>query len=748
MTLPPANVWASSPPYEMQEQGLEFPAPTGFHVVSAKQHLHRAVLPIRVNHPDAAVEVTLEPTAPVPRGWCRVEIDFPPEGLVDVAVQLRCSDGSQFWHRLTTIDRNCFILTVRIGGLLNSVMLRISGSGYLTRPLKFNLKRIDPVGWVNEVLAKARSVLAVRGFGIVHSAANFARALMRPIPMVISPSAASTGEIPFHTWMRIFDEKPEEHRRRHEERLRSLKRKPLISCLATLSSVNELLLVRLADSMNSQIYPQWELIVAVPESVRTSAAEFLLSKGLDQRFFRIMDSRHDESSTLTALLEEAGGEYVLRLPEAALLRSNALLELALTVALYPEAKIVYSDEDRIDDNGQRREPKFKPAWSPDFLPAYDYIGHLVLISRNTLLEVGGWRANCFESINHDLVLRIASRTEARAILHIAKILISIASKEAASLNRAAVERMLREHVERCGLEADPVWREEVALPQLRYRIPVPAPIVSLIIPTRDRADLLEVCVRSIMARTNYNSIEILIVDNGSVEDRTQQLFSELGCQPRIRILPSPGEFNYSALNNLAAREAKGTILGLLNNDVEVLHADWLEEMVSLAVRPQVGCVGAKLLYPDGRVQHAGVYLGVGKLAAHAYRFAPANIRGQLNRMATIQNVSAVTAACLLIRKSLFEEVRGFDEELKVALSDVDLCLKVRAAGYLNLWTPFAELVHHESPSRGHDTTVAKAKRFAHEQRVLSARWGEQLLSDPYCSSHLSTDHVDFSVRVH
>jgi GT2 family glycosyltransferase len=732
----------------MQEQGLEFPAPTGFHVVSARQHLRRAVLPIRVSHPDAAVEVTLEPTAPMRRGWCRIEIDFPPQGLVDVAVQLRCSDGSQFWHRLTAIDRNCFILTVRIGGVLNSVALRISGSGYLTRPLKFNFKRVDPVGWVSEVLAKARSVVADRGLGVVRSAANFARALMRPIPIVISPSAANKGESPFHTWMRIFDEKPEEHRRRHEERLRSLKRRPLISCLATLSSVNELLLVRLAHSMNSQIYPQWELIVAVPEAGRTLAAESLLSKGLDQRCFRIVAARHDESSTLAALLEPAAGTYVLQLPEAALLRSNALLELALTVALYPEAKIVYSDEDQIDDNGQRREPKFKPAWSPDFFPAYDYIGHLLLISRNILLDVGGWRANFFDSINHDLILRIASQTGSRHIVHIAKILVSVRCKQAASPNRAAVERMLREYVERCGLEADPVWREEVALPQLRYRIPVPAPIVSLIIPTRDRADLLEVCVRSIMARTNHNALEILIVDNGSAEDRTHQLFSELGCKPGIRILPSPGEFNYSALNNLAAREAKGTILGLLNNDVEVLHADWLEEMVSLAVRPQVGCVGAKLLYPDGRVQHAGVYLGVGNLAAHAYRFAPANMRGQLNRMATVQNVSAVTAACLLIRKSLFEEVGGLDEQLKVALSDVDLCLKVKAAGYLNLWTPFAELVHHESPSRGHDTTVAKAKRLAHEQRVLSARWGEQLLSDPYYSPNLSTDHADFSVRVH
>jgi GT2 family glycosyltransferase len=214
-------------------------------------------------------------------------------------------------------------------------------------------------------------------------------------------------------------------------------------------------------------------------------------------------------------------------------------------------------------------------------------------------------------------------------------------------------------------------------------------------------------------------------------------------------LSSPGEFNYSALNNFAAREASGTILALLNNDIEVISGDWLEEMVALAARREIGCVGAKLLYPDGRIQHAGVYLGFAGLAVHGYRLAARDSSGQLNRMSTIQNVTAVTAACLVIRKGVFDAVGGFDErELKVALNDVDLCLKVRAAGYLNLWAPFAELVHHESVSRGRDAKPARARRLGRERNVLRARWGEALVRDPYYSPNLTDDREDFSVRVH
>jgi GT2 family glycosyltransferase len=259
--------------------------------------------------------------------------------------------------------------------------------------------------------------------------------------------------------------------------------------------------------------------------------------------------------------------------------------------------------------------------------------------------------------------------------------------------------------------------------------------------------VLATCIRSIRARTRYDDYEIIIVDNGSVQQRTHDLFAELRADPAIRILARPEPFNFSRLNNAAAREATGTILGLVNNDIEVTHGAWLAEMVALAVRPATGCVGAKLLYPDGRIQHAGVVVGLGGVAGHAHRFARADDPGYLGRLRHVHDVSAVTAACLLIRREVFDAVGGLDEELTVAFNDVDFCLRVREAGYRNLWTPFAELTHHESASRGSDITPAKAKRFAQEYAAMQRRWGAALLNDPYYSPHLTYDREEFSLRL-
>jgi GT2 family glycosyltransferase len=733
------------------EQQSNFSAPSGFRVAAIEKYIHHLDGPRRVIHPDPAISVSLEPIVPFSGGWCRFEICFPPDGVVDIVVKVQCAGENQVWYRLAAIDRNSFVATVRIPSPVERVTLHISGSGYLMTPLKFVLKRVGAITSVAEIARRALYVAKRRRFGLLKSAANFARLLTYPEAIVIGgPDLSKREELPFDTWRRKFDEVPEKHRPRQAERLRSLTNMPLISCLTTIASLDDLVVERLAQGMKTQIYPRWELIIATAEGLASSAIQALLLKGLDRHSFRIVVARSDVSSTLNTLLKEANGEYVLQIPEGALVCANALLEFAMTLALHPKAELVYSDEDRIDDDGRRRDPSFKPAWSPDFFAVYDYIGHLALLRRETALAIGGWRRLVSTAMDHDLKMRITDHVDSQKIIHLAKVLVSRPSSgQKESDGQAALEQMLRDHIKRRHLTADVIWREEVALPRLRYRAPETPPTVSIIIPTRDHADLLETCVRSILTKTGYSSIEVLVVDNGSVEDATHRLFSKLRSNAAIRILPSPGSFNYSALNNMAAREAQGTILGFLNNDIEVIDGNWLEEMVAHVVRPEVGCVGAKLLYPDRRVQHAGVYLGIGKLAAHGYRLAAADIPGQLNRMLTVQNVSAVTAACMLIRKAVFDEIGGFDEkELKVALSDIDLCLKVGAAGYLNLWTPFAELIHHESTSRGHDTTPAKAKRLADERRILCARWGAQLIFDPYYSPNLTYDHEDFSVRVH
>ena len=314
--------------------------------------------------------------------------------------------------------------------------------------------------------------------------------------------------------------------------------------------------------------------------------------------------------------------------------------------------------------------------------------------------------------------------------------------------RPQAVQVVADHVIRRGLDAEVNFDQKRQFLRVRYRIPKPPPLVSLIIPTRDQASLLRTCIQSIRARTSYSNYEILILDNDSSAPDTARLFEELRSDPAIRILSRAGPFNYSALNNWAAGEANGTILGLLNNDIEVLAPDWLDEMVSLASHPELGCVGAMLLYPDGRIQHAGVVLGIGGLADHNDRFGDPRDLGYLNHLASIRNVSAVTAACLLVRKEIFEKVGGMDEQMRVAFNDVDFCLKIRAAGFRNVWTPFAELLHHESATRGRDLTTASARRSAAEMSLMYERWGLELLTDPYYSPHLASDREDnYSIRL-
>jgi GT2 family glycosyltransferase len=284
-------------------------------------------------------------------------------------------------------------------------------------------------------------------------------------------------------------------------------------------------------------------------------------------------------------------------------------------------------------------------------------------------------------------------------------------------------------------------------PPPRIAFPSPPPLVSLIIPTRDRAALLRLSVGSIRAKTTYPNYEIIVVDNGSREAETLALFDAWAADPVIRVLRDDRPFNYAALNNAAATKARGDLLGLVNNDVEVLEATWLEAMVSLALKPGVGCVGAKLLYPDGTLQHGGVVTGIAGVAGHRNKRARPTMRGRLDDLVSVNEVSAVTAACLLVRGSIYRAVGGLDEgAFAVAYNDVDFCLKVLAAGYRNLWTPFAVLNHHESVSRGHDLSPAAAERFNRENLELRLRWGARLLEDPYYSANLTVDAENGAIR--
>ena len=727
----------------------EFPAPNGFRVAGLEILAHSARAPVRVTHSDPIFRVTLTPEKTVVPGWYRLAIRFPHDGLIEVLAQISLANGDELWQRLPVLERNYFVLNVRCSSDLAQIALIVSGSGHALRPTDISFSQLTRASLLMVVAKRIRDAINRDGFAVVGTLWQAAFRLTRPDTAVISAgSSAISKEAPYEAWVRLFDEAPQRDRPLHLKRLQTLARRPLFSILATSQNPDPSAFDRLARSLLDQIYPEWQLIVAAPDAL-VGIIQDALSKEHANRSIEVLALAADCGTTRNLLAARATGEFLIPVPPDAIVRPHALLELALTLEAYHEAALIYSDEDQIGSDGKRQNPLFKPAWSPDFFDASDYMGNLTVVRRELVAAAGGWQDGLEEAGDYDLKLRIVDRIEPAKIIHLAQVLVHAAQRSATpeTAGRAPIERAIRDHCVRRRVPADVVWADDAAAPRLKYRVPEPPPLVSLLIPTRDRADILETCVRSILTRTTYQPYEILIIDNDSREAATQRLFEKLRREPSIRILSHPGPFNFSALNNSAAREANGSIIGLLNNDLEVQDGGWLSEMVALVCRPEVGCVGCKLLYPDGRIQHAGVQLGPGGLAGHGYRFAAGDAAGYLNRLRMVQNVSAVTAACLLIRKSVFDQVGGLDEsELKIALNDVDLCLKVRAAGYRNLWTPFAELLHHESISRGRDYSPAKAQRLLHEVNTFRRRWGPAIFSDPYYSPHLTYDGENFSLR--
>jgi len=727
-----------------------FPPPEGLEVISVEQTPRPTVAPVRVVHPDPMFLVTLAPQQAIKAGWYRLTVRFPPEGTVDVVAQLSFSDGEEFWGRLPAFDRNQFVVSIRCNSPLANIKLMVSGSGYLLRPISIGFRPVSRLSWISRALDRVPIIFWQHGLSGIGSILRAGIQLNEPRALVISggrPAAASQEE-PYDTWMRIFDEVPQRDRQRHLERMQTLTQRPLFSVMVTMESFTVSSVDRLVRSLAEQFYPNWELVIAVPQALIVSLTEHLLKMLLRNRVLVTAD-RSDGPATRNDLASVAAGDFLVTVPVDALLRPNALLEVALTLEAYPEAALVYSDEDQVNVDGKRQNPAFKPAWSPDVFDVFDYFGHLTVMSRKAVTTAGGWKSELGTAADYDLKARIVDRIEPAKIVHLAKILVHVnrSAAEAELTQRRPIERAIRNHCVRRDVNADIVWPETEPYPRLKYRIREPPPFVSLLIPTRDRANFLETCVRSILTRTTYQPYEILIIDNDSQEAATQRLFEKLRTESVVRIITSPGPFNFSALNNAAALEATGPIIGLLNNDLEVEDGGWLDEMVALASRPEVGCVGCKLLYPERHIQHAGVYLGVGRLAGHGHRYASRDASGYMNRLRMLQNVSAVTAACLVMRKDVFFQVGGLDDkELKVAFNDVDLCLKVGAAGYRNLFTPFVELIHHESISRGSDYTPAKARRFFSEGDTLRRRWGPAIFSDPYYSPHLTYDREDFSVR--
>lgn len=619
------------------------------------------------------------------------------------------------------------------------------------RPTTFELGTLS-MEPISRVVAVARMLAGIRAGqfgGPSHArgaAIRLVRDCLRGPPMkaaqalvaeYVRASALPGGS--YQLWHHLYDPLRSELAERAARQMAEMRTYPGVALVICVDGARPEQLRRCLASVVAQTWPHWSLSLHIgpaSDAVTEVAREFASDP-------RIVIRRHAGRVRELPVGEAISGvtyAYVGFIEREGELAPQAVCELACVINAHPDAAVVYTDCDRVDRAGHRVEPAFKPDWNPTLLLAQDYVGHLSVFYIDALrsaaeVRVGdpGW--------HHELMLRCTEWAEPSSVRHIPQVLYHSHAEESSGRPAANMEAV-RRHLERTerstgGLAA--------VMDQVRVSpaVPEPQPLVTIIIPTRDRLALLRTCVESVLARTEYERYEILVVDNGSVEANTIEYLQALRLRPRCSVLPYPSPFNFSAIINVAARQAEAEVLCLLNNDIEVISAGWLSEMVAHAARPDAGVVGAMLYYPDDTIQHGGVVLGIGGVAGHVHHRSRRGIAGHHGRARAAQEMSAVTGACLVVRRCVFEEVGGFDEGLAVAFNDIDFCLRVLEAGYRNLWTPHAELYHHESASRGHEDTVEKRARFAAEVATMRRRWGTFLDNDPAYNPNLTLDWSNF-----
>ena len=530
--------------------------------------------------------------------------------------------------------------------------------------------------------------------------------------------------------------------------------RPLVSVLMPTYNSPLPFLIEAVESVRAQIYPHWQLCIADDASTRQDVLDYL--RDLASRDSRVVLTLRDANGHISACsnsaLESAQGEWVALLDHDDRLHPLALFGVVEALQSRSDANVVYTDEDKIDEQGVRFEPYFKGAYNRELMWAQNMVCHLGCYRRELVMEIGGFTVGLEGAQDHDLALRMVERSSTHQVVHVPRVLYhwraiqgsTAMSQEAKPYAESASKRAVQAHLLRLGIGARVESAPEIPhMNRVRPDLPSPLPLVTLMIPTRDRMELLRTCIESVQTQSTYPHMEIIVIDNGSAEPESLAYLASLSAQG-VRVIRDERPFNFSALNNMAAAQAKGEFVCLMNNDIEIITPDWLEEMLSFAALPGVGAVGARLWYPNHQgLQHGGVIIGMGGVAGHAHLQLPKGQVGHFGRVGLHHRLLAVTAACLLVRKSHFMAVGGLDEQLAVAFNDVDFCLRLHQAGLACIYTPFAEMVHHESASRGDDLTGARRERFMAETRFMQDRWGDSLLQDPFFSPNLSLDHHDF-----
>lgn len=544
--------------------------------------------------------------------------------------------------------------------------------------------------------------------------------------------------------------------RREQEENAQFPKDIKFSVLVPLYNTPESFLKAMIESVQAQTYKNWELCLADGSDGEHSFVGEICKKYADgdKRIkYEKLERNLGISENTNACIRMATGEYIALFDHDDLLHPSALYEVMRAICEHG-ADFIYTDENTFSEEPRDAyNPHFKPDFSPDTLRSYNYICHLSVFSRELLDSVGYFRSEYDGSQDYDLILRLTEK--AKKVFHIRKILYywrahknSVAQDVGAKpYTVTAAKKALAAHLERCGLKGEVLDSSVPTTYHIKYEIDG-NPLISVIIPNKDHTDDLDICLKSLYEKSSYKNFEVIIVENNSTEKETFEYYEALTQKHgNIKIVTWKGNFNYSAINNFGVNYAKGEYILLLNNDVEIINGSCLEEMLMFAQRKDVGAVGAKLYYSDDTIQHAGVILGLGGTAGHAHKHFGRSHPGYMARASIAQNLTACTAACLMMRRDVFDEVGGLDESFEVAFNDVDLCMKIREKGYLVVFTPYAELYHYESKSRGNDSTPEKLERFRGEIDRFKEKWQKQLDDgDPYYNPNLTLTRDDFSLK--
>ncbi|WKY44799.1 glycosyltransferase family 2 protein [Eubacteriaceae bacterium ES2] len=540
------------------------------------------------------------------------------------------------------------------------------------------------------------------------------------------------------------------------EELAAFQYRPKISIVMPVYNVEAIWLKECIDSVRAQSYQNWELCIADDCSTEPHVKPLLDSyAALDSRIKVVYREENGHISEATnSALAIATGDFIGLLDNDDTLADFALYEVVKLLNEHPEADLIYSDEDKLSEENERSQPFFKTDWAPDILLATNYICHFGVYRKTIIDEIGGFRKGYEGAQDYDLVLRFTEKT--KRIFHIQKILYhwrmignsTAVNPDSKGYAFEAGKKALEDALERRDIEGVVSHGAFPGVYHIEYALKDDG-LVSIIIPTRDNASDLKVCLDSIFEKTDYKNFEIIIADNGSEKEETFELFEKMQNehpdQVKVERLDMP--FNFSRINNLAVEASKGKYLLFLNNDIKVITQGWIGKMVSMAQQDRIGAVGAKLYYPDNTIQHAGVLLGMGGVAGHGHCGYPRGDYGYFGKLVINNNYSAVTAACMMVKRSDFEAVGGFEEKLEVAFNDVDFCLKLYSKGKFNVWMSDVELYHYESKSRGAEDTYLKYKRFNREIGYMKKHWLEYVKNDPFYNRNLTRVGGNYTICV-